>query len=367
MYENYYKKHKTFSTIGFNETYTGKEEKQKIHLKNFDAWINQYGSIKQIYTTASLLQIMVHTSVFFLANEGDAILQESSFYSPADVTADMKQGTLIDCKLDKFLFLSYRHLFSLSISSFLTGWDGNRIIKSTIARGSEVVKDRTVNICIASTGRRWPDLLKDLAYASNFFFVTVIQNNVFPCVFRKVQMAGGLHERCNYFCFDVNDQSNRTQLTPLAEKQFYSGLYDELLSLNATNNRLSYSLSQLYFVIKLFGHRIFIWSREAFSMIQPRLQELKGNKPCKLLSDTTTFNTKQQMALRRRSAEHVVRYACLIQTLMNATQVLQAMENNTGNFKGGAITEEFEIEAREKVNIFWNERMLIYSFFVSRF
>lgn len=106
MYENYYKKHKTFSPTEFNETNAEKEEKKKVHLKNIDAWINQYGSIKQIYTTASLLQMMVNTSVFFLANEGDAILQESCFYTPADVTADMKQGTLIDCKLDYLFFFS---------------------------------------------------------------------------------------------------------------------------------------------------------------------------------------------------------------------------------------------------------------------
>lgn len=87
-----------------NETNAEKAEKKKVHLKTFDAWINEYGSIKQIYTTASLLRIMVNTSVFFLANEGDAILQESSFYSPADVTADMKQGTLIDCKLGYIFF-----------------------------------------------------------------------------------------------------------------------------------------------------------------------------------------------------------------------------------------------------------------------
>ena len=129
-------------------------------------------------------------------------------------------------------------------------------------------------------------------------------------------------------------------------------MYDELLSLNPASNRLCYSLSQLYFVIKLFGHRVFIWSREAFSIIQPRLQELKSNKPCNLLLNTTVFNTKQQMALRRRSAEHVVRYACLIQTFMNAIQVLQSMKDDTSGLKDGAITEEFEIEARDKVNIY---------------
>lgn len=167
-----------------------------------------------------------------------------------------------------------------------------------------------------------------------------------------MKIAGGLHERCNYFCFDVNDQSNNTQLTPLAEKQYYASLYDDLLSCNLVNNSHSYSLSQLYFVIKLFGHRVFIWSRDAFSIVQPRLQELKSNKSCKLLLNTTIFNTKQQLALRRRGAEHVVRYACLIQIFMNAMKVLQSMENDTSNFADGAITEEFEIEATDKVNIY---------------
>ena len=170
--------------------------------------------------------------------------------------------------------------------------------------------------------------------------------------FRKVQIAGGLHERCNYFCFDVTDQSNRTQLTPFAEKQLYSTMYDELLSLNPASNRLCYSLSQLYFVIKLFGHRVFIWSRDAFSVVQPRLEELKANKPCQLLSNTTIFNTKQQLALRRRGAEHVVRYACLIQIFMNAIKVLQLIVNETRNFADGAITEEFEIEATAQVNVY---------------
>ena len=76
---------------------------KNCRMKNFDDWVSQHGSVKQVYTTPSLLQIMSKTSVFFLANEGDAILQESSFYNPSDVTADIKQGVLIDCRGSKMI------------------------------------------------------------------------------------------------------------------------------------------------------------------------------------------------------------------------------------------------------------------------
>ena len=46
--------------------------------------------------------MMVKSNLYFLANEGDAILQESSFFNPSDVTADVKQCTLIDCKFAFF-------------------------------------------------------------------------------------------------------------------------------------------------------------------------------------------------------------------------------------------------------------------------
>ena len=170
-------------------------------------------------------------------------------------------------------------------------------------------------MCIASTGRRWPDLLRELSYVYAVSWRTVPKTKIsFSCLryFRKVQIAGGLHERCCYFCFDINNKSNFTQLTPVAERQYYSDVYDNLLASDSTNEPLHYSLPQLYFVIKLFGYRIFIWSREAFLFLQPRLQELKTNQPCKLVPNTTVFNTKQQLALRRRSAEHTVRYSCLI-------------------------------------------------------
>ena len=67
-----------------------------IKSKDFESWTNNFGAIKQVYTTASLLQMLANSSLFFLANEGDAILQASSFFNPSDVSADVKQGTLID-------------------------------------------------------------------------------------------------------------------------------------------------------------------------------------------------------------------------------------------------------------------------------
>ena len=95
-------------------------EKEKQKIMSFDSWINTYGSIKQVYTTPSLVQIMTKTSVFFLANEGDAILQESCFFSPADLTADIKQGTLIDCKSIFPFFLHHKyHVFIYSYCLFL--------------------------------------------------------------------------------------------------------------------------------------------------------------------------------------------------------------------------------------------------------
>lgn len=106
LYENYYNKQRRFSSSDVAELPQQGEEKTKYTMKSFEYWINEFGSIKQVYTTASLLQIMTNTSVYFLANEGDAILQESSFYSPADITADVKQGVLIDCKC---YFLVYRN------------------------------------------------------------------------------------------------------------------------------------------------------------------------------------------------------------------------------------------------------------------
>ena len=44
-------------------------------------------------------------------------------------------------------------------------WDGNRIVKSTVSRGTKEIMNLTASMCIASTGRRWPDLLRELSYA----------------------------------------------------------------------------------------------------------------------------------------------------------------------------------------------------------
>lgn len=97
-------------------------------MMDFESWTNQFGSIKQVYTTSSLLQMLSTSDLFFLANEGDAILQESSFFNPSDTTADVKQGTLIDCK-----FLDYSHyhhgssfhILESILSCFRLGWKQN--------------------------------------------------------------------------------------------------------------------------------------------------------------------------------------------------------------------------------------------------
>ena len=54
------------------------------------------------------------------------------------------------------------------------------------------------------------------------------------------------------------------------------------------------------------------------------------------------------MAIRRRSAEHTVRYACLIQMFSNALQILNTMDANI--VESGNIDEEFEAQAKNKVN-----------------
>ncbi|CAF3683640.1 unnamed protein product [Rotaria sp. Silwood1] len=77
-------------------------------------------------------------------------------------------------------------------------------------------------MCIGSTGRCWPDLLRELS---------------------KVQIADGLHERC-FFCFDVNGDTDITQLTLVAEKQFYENLCDDLLSSTSINNLFGTALER---------------------------------------------------------------------------------------------------------------------------
>ena len=61
-----------------------------------------------------------------------------------------------------FCFNYHIHFF-FSKLNLRVGWDGNKIVKSTISHGSKEIKNRTVSMCIASTGRRWPDLLRELS------------------------------------------------------------------------------------------------------------------------------------------------------------------------------------------------------------
>ena len=224
------------------------------------------------------------------------------------------------------------------------------IVKSTITHGSQEIKDRTVSICVATTGRRWARSSARVGVCAFSFstFHFCFSFNFY--LFSKVQIAGGLQERCTYFCFDIHDETNYSQLSPTVEQMFYSDLYDQLLSTNTASVQINYSLAQLLFIIKLFGHRIFIWSREAFAYIQPRLMELKGNKSCQLMPETT-FKTKQQMALRRRSAEHIVRYSCLLQMFSNALLIMKSIDTNIIDHCRGKIVESLESEARQQVII----------------
>jgi hypothetical protein len=84
-YESFRRKSNEFHLIDGTETIHLAEKKMN-KSKDFESWTNQFGAIKQVYTTASLLQMLVTSNLFFLANEGDAILQESSFFNPSDVT-----------------------------------------------------------------------------------------------------------------------------------------------------------------------------------------------------------------------------------------------------------------------------------------
>ena len=98
VYEHWYKRGRSSPLSESIDNQRPSGEKRGGMIKSFDCWVNEFGSIKQVYTTPSLLHMMSSTNLFLLANEGDAILQECSFYNPSDVTADVKQGTLIDCK-----------------------------------------------------------------------------------------------------------------------------------------------------------------------------------------------------------------------------------------------------------------------------
>ena len=89
------------------------------------------------------------------------------------------------------------------------------------------------------------------------------------CVYadRKVQIAGGLHQICAHFCFNVQGGSDTDLIPPLAEKEFYLNLYDDLLSTAIESSQVKFSLVQSLCVVKLFAYRVLIWSREVFSFI----------------------------------------------------------------------------------------------------
>jgi len=90
------------------------------------------------------------------------------------------------------------------------------------------------------------------------------------------------------------------------------------------------------------------------------LNELKCNQPCQLIPKTVIFETKQQMALRRRSAEHLVRYSCLMQMFTNALIILYSMNKNIINCSDGGLNEAFESEAKNKVNIHLNNNLCVF-------
>ena len=169
------------------------------------------------------------------------------------------------------------------------------------------------------------------------------------CHHRKVKIAGGLHERCTFFCFDVQSDANIDCMTQTTEQQYLNKLYDELLCTTTRIDHLKHSLVQILCITKLFGYRTLIWSRESFTFLHNRLNELKQNKNCPLLENPNLFRTRQHMASRRRSAEHTVRYASLIQMFINALHVLNIMDEKV--VKCGGISEEFEVEAKNKVRI----------------
>lgn len=96
FYESSLRKVNQIEPTGNSESAHSMDKMNKT--MDFDMWTNRFGAIKQVYTTPSLLQMLSYSNLYFLANEGDAILQECSFFNPSDVTADVKQGTLIDCE-----------------------------------------------------------------------------------------------------------------------------------------------------------------------------------------------------------------------------------------------------------------------------
>ncbi len=103
-------------------------------------------------------------------------------------------------------------------------------MKSTITHGSKEIKNRTVSICIACVESWWPSLLHELSCV--LIFLELVQNlHGFLFVFglhywRKIQMAGGLHERCTFFCFDVHGDADTDHITSITEQRFFANLYE---------------------------------------------------------------------------------------------------------------------------------------------
>ncbi len=67
---------------------------------------------------------------------------------------------------------------------------------------------------------------------------------------RKVKTAGGLHERCTFFCFDVQGDANNDCMSLVTEQQYFSNLYDELLCTTTRDDHLKHSIVQILCIIK---------------------------------------------------------------------------------------------------------------------
>jgi len=75
------------------------------------------------------------------------------------------------------------------------------------------------------------------------------------CIFIvKFNIAGGLHERCTYFRFDVQDDPDVDRLMPLAEQKFYMNSYADLLCPTTQTNHIKHALAQVLCIVKLFGY-----------------------------------------------------------------------------------------------------------------
>ncbi|CAF1458494.1 unnamed protein product [Didymodactylos carnosus] len=90
---------------------------------------------------SGLLLMLRRRSVLFIAPEGDRILGEVKFWNPSDSSGDDKASVLIE------------------------GWDGiSRMSKVTSGSGPKQILNKSLSSLLATTGRRFPDLLKSLSY-----------------------------------------------------------------------------------------------------------------------------------------------------------------------------------------------------------